>query len=199
MAAPRLWLSQLGMAWPHQAVSVYSESINQQSKVRHQPYGFDLQWVAPRFFQVGDSINPLYDTFYHGRCQIEKMDDIWVWAMTVGDCLYKTRDGTQDLLLPWQCEKTDKEADTFLLWTHSVPPLAFNEVTRCLSGDKLTLSHWTGAMRGHLWALTCAHSKERLKQWRERSASYCVSRPPCLQAREVISIHKLPKTLKLQK
>lgn len=65
----------------------------------------DVHWLEPAmsptcFFllQVGGSINPWFDTFYHGKCQIEKIDDLWVSAMTVGDCLYSTRGGTQDLL-----------------------------------------------------------------------------------------------------
>ncbi len=48
--------------------------------------------------QAGHSINPCHDQFYHGKCETVKMDDILIRVMTVGDCLYSKRDGTQDLL-----------------------------------------------------------------------------------------------------
>lgn len=42
-------------------------------------------------------------------------------------------------------------------------------------------------------------SKDQHKLWWVMSATYCVSSPPCLQAREVISIDTLPKLVKQPK
>lgn len=62
--------------WPQQVVSV---SINQGSKVTHT-----ITW-PPRTLRCATqrSISPPYKAFYHSRCLIVKMDDIWDRGVTV--------------------------------------------------------------------------------------------------------------------
>lgn len=57
------------------------------------------------------------------------------------------------------------------------------EINKEVNRKSLVPGCWTSAMRAHLWASTCADSKERHEQWRERSAAYCASNFPCLQLR----------------
>lgn len=98
-----VWWLHLGLdwvSWEWHGLSRMFQCTQRASikTARYQPHGFDLQWVVPATTQsssqVCDLINSRYNISYHGRCQIEKMDDIWFWAMKVGACLYRTRDGT---------------------------------------------------------------------------------------------------------
>lgn len=126
----------VGMVWPQPAVSDSSASINQDCELTQTPTTRLWPSVSgarhdKMFFC--DSSAWWRIVFYHGRCQIEKMDGIWVWAPTIGECLYTASDGA-DSLLPWQHERIHEKADMFLVKIHSARLRGFNEVTVCSSG-----------------------------------------------------------------
>lgn len=78
-AAPRLWLSPLGMSWPHYTFTMSSVrvSIKSARSLRHQLHGFDLQRVVPALTQGWWIHQSMVHMVYHSRCQIKKMDGIF--------------------------------------------------------------------------------------------------------------------------
>lgn len=210
MAASRLWVSQ----WEWNDLSglyqwTLRASAKSESSLRHLPHVSDLQLAVPAMipclftglwlhqsmvqhdlsWQVSDRENGWDLSLCHDSRWLFVHYTMWHTGFVVTMTAWKTKLMRKLKyfclrLIQTSCEVLMKSLGAFL-WPQS----------KETSQLQIT-GQWTGAMSGHLWDSACADSKERHKQWRERSATCCASCPPCLQASEVVSIHRLPKALK---